>query len=99
MNTHAIEALGHRLAHTALTTLLRICPQIRHAPVSQQDAACAAMRAEVPHVVEQLILDARGAPRVAGAAYALAALSLAQAGAQALQQASKAASDFRAASD
>lgn len=86
MNTHAIETLGQKLGTAALTTLVRICPAIRSATQAQQNAACAAMRSKVPQVLDELLDNAQAAPWVADAAFALAALTLAQAGQAALQQ-------------
>lgn len=93
MNKQALTLLADKLSHTALTMLVRTCPAIRVATAAQQEGACAAMRAQVPEVVDELLNNAQDAPWVADAAFALAALSLAQAGRDALQQACLAASD------
>jgi len=89
MNTQALTLLSDKLSHTALTMLVRTCPAIRNATATQQEGACAAMRAQVPCVIDELLEGAQDAPWVADAAFALAALSLAQAGRDALQQAAK----------
>jgi len=89
MNTQVLTLLADKLSHTALTMLVRTCPAIRNATAAQQEGACAAMRAQVPCVIDELLEDAQDAPWVADAAFALAALTLAQAGRDALQQASK----------
>lgn len=87
MNTKALTLLADKLSHTALTMLVRTCPAIRNATAAQQEGVCAAMRAQVPGVIDELLEGAQDAPWVADAAFALAALTLAQAGRDALQQA------------
>ncbi len=88
MNTHApqnLEALGHKLGEAALTLLVRLYPEVRQATTAQMDAACAAMRAQVGPVLDELLTDARKAPTVAHVAFQSAALSLAHAGIKALK--------------
>jgi len=88
-STQAIDALGHKLGEAALTLLVRLYPQVRQATATQLEAACAAMRAEVGPVLDELLTDAREAPTVAHVAFQSAALSLAQAGIQALKDSRK----------
>ena len=88
MNTHAtqsLDTLGHKLGEAALTLLVRLYPEVRQARPEERDAACAAMRAQVGPVLDELLTDAREAPTVAHVAFQSAALSLAQAGIQALK--------------
>jgi hypothetical protein len=88
-STRAIDALGHKLGEAALTLLVRLYPEVRQASTDQMDAACAAMRAEVGPVLDELLTDAREAPTVAHVALQSAALSLAHAGIRALQASRK----------
>nr|WP_246296812.1 hypothetical protein [Allochromatium humboldtianum] len=69
--------------------LVRLYPQVRQASNAQLDAACAAMRAQVGPVLDELLTEAREAPTVAHVAFQSAALSLAQAGIQALKDSRK----------
>ncbi|MBP9904517.1 MAG: hypothetical protein KBF66_03090 [Rhodoferax sp.] len=93
MNKKTIETLAHQLGRTALISLLRICPAIGQATKEQQDVACAAMRDHAPQVIDELLDQIDEAPWVAHAAFALAALALAQAGKRAFFQVNGAASD------
>lgn len=87
MHTESIDALGQKLAHAALTTLVRLCPEIKTAPPQQQENACAAMRAKVKEAVDELLDDAKAAPWMAEAAFASAVLALAHEGIKALRAA------------
>jgi len=82
-----IDALGNKLGEAALTTLIRLCPEVRTATAEQQSAACAAMRAVSAAVVNELIDDARDAPGVAHLAFQTAALTLAHEGVRVLRAA------------
>ena len=84
-NPNAIDALGQQLGAAALRTLIRLCPEVRTASTAQLDAACATMRAQTADVIDQLLDDAKPAPWLADAALATAALTLAQAGIEALR--------------
>jgi hypothetical protein len=85
MNTEAIETLGNKIGQAALTTLVRLCPEIKTASHAQQDAACAAMRAKAKEVVDEFLDDARAAPWMAEIAFASAVLSLAHEGVRTLR--------------
>ncbi|NVZ10078.1 hypothetical protein HW932_12490 [Allochromatium humboldtianum] len=87
--TDSLDTLGHKLGEAALTLLVRLYPQVRQASNAQLDAACAAMRAQVGPVLDELLTEAREAPTVAHVAFQSAALSLAQAGIQALKDSRK----------
>ena len=84
-NTQTLDALGHKLGEAALTLLVRLYPEVRQARPEERDAACAAMRAQVGSVLDELLTDAREAPTVAHVAFQSAALSLAHAGIQVLK--------------
>ncbi len=85
MNTIAIETLGQRLGTAALTTLVRLCPEIRIASPARQEAACAAMRAKSKDAIDELLSDAKAAPWLAEVAFASAVLTLANEGIKALR--------------
>ena len=91
VNTHAtqsLDTLGHKLAEAALTVLVRTCrKEVAAASRDELEAACAAMRAQVGPVLDELLTDAREAPTVAHVAFQSAALSLAQAGIAVLRKA------------
>ena len=78
--TQTLDTLGNRLGTAALTTLIRLCPEIRTASDEKREAACAAMRAKSREVVDELIDDTKDAPWLAETIFASAALTLAHAG-------------------
>jgi hypothetical protein len=80
MNTTRIDALGNRIATDALTTLVRMCPEVRNATPERQGAALGAMRAKIPEALDELLRDVQAAPGVYRAAYASALLTLVSAG-------------------
>jgi hypothetical protein len=80
MNTASIQTLGNKLGTAALTTLVRLCPEVRTASAQQLDAACAAMRAKSKEAIDELLADAKAAPWIANAAFASAVLTIAHAG-------------------
>jgi hypothetical protein len=75
-----IDILGQKLGTAALTTLVRLCPEIRTASPVRQEAACAAMRAKAGETIDELLADAKAAPWLAEVAFASAVLSLANQG-------------------
>jgi hypothetical protein len=81
----SIDTLGKRLAHDALTTLIRLYPAIREATEAQQEAACAAMRAISRPTLDTLIDDARDVPGLAQVAYQTAVLTMAHEGIKVLK--------------
>jgi hypothetical protein len=87
MNTTALDTLANRLGTDALTTLIRLCPEIRTASLTQQEATCAAMRSTAKATIDQLIDDAQDAPGVSHIAYQTAVLNLAHAGIKVLRAA------------
>ena len=83
---NSIDALGQRLGTAALTTLVRLCPEVRSASPARQEAACAAMRAKAGEAIDELLDDAKAAPWLAEVAFASAVLSLANEGVRVLRQ-------------
>lgn len=81
----SIDTLGSTLGHAALATLVRLCPEVRTASTAKLDAVCAAMRAQSPAVVDELLTDAKEAPWMAHSAYAAAVLTLAHEGIKVLR--------------
>ena len=80
-----IDILGQKLGTAALTTLVRLCPEIRTASLARQEAACAAMRAKAGEAIDELLEDAKAAPWLAEVAFASAVLSLANEGIKVLR--------------
>lgn len=80
-----IDALGQQIATAAMRTLIRICPETRQASSERLDAACAAMRAASPAVIDQLLANAKEAPWITSVAATDAALTIALAGAEAIR--------------
>jgi hypothetical protein len=80
-----IDALGQRLGTAALTTLVRLCPEIRTASPARQEAACAAMRAKAREAIDELLDDAKAAPWLAEVAFTSAVLTLANEGVRVLR--------------
>lgn len=86
---NSIDLLGQRLGTAALTTLVRLCPEMRTANLSpaRQEAACAAMRAKSKDAIDELLSDAKAAPWLAEVAFASAVLTLANEGIRVLRAA------------
>jgi len=85
MNPSNMDTLAKALANAAMTVLVRSCRnEVAGASHARLEAACAAMRAKARPVLDRLLDDARAAPWVAEAAFAAAALELAQTGIAAL---------------
>jgi hypothetical protein len=78
--TSSLDTLGNQLATAALTTLIRLCPEIRTASHELREAALVAMRARSREVVDELLDDTQACPGMAETIFASAALTLAQAG-------------------
>jgi hypothetical protein len=87
IDTSKIDNIGTKLGEAALQVLMRTCRQeLAEASSDELEAVCAAMRAKAAEVVDHLLDDTRGAPWVAEAAFACAALELAHAGIAVLKQ-------------
>jgi len=82
---NSIDLLGQKLGTAALTTLVRLCPEIRTASPTRQEAACAAMRAKAGEAIDELLADAKDVPWLAEVAFASAVLSLANEGIKVLR--------------
>ena len=82
---NSIDLLGQKLGTAALTTLVRLCPEIRIASPARQEAACAAMRAKSKETIDELLADAKAAPWLAEVVFASAVLSLANEGIKVLR--------------
>ncbi len=82
---NSIDLLGQRLGTAALTTLVRLCPEIRIASPARQEAACAAMRAKAGETIDELLDDAKATPWLAEVTFASAVLTLANEGIKVLR--------------
>lgn len=82
---NSIDTLGQRLGTAALTTLVRLCPEIRTATPARQEAACAAMRAKAGEALDELLTDARDAPWLAEVVFTSAVMTLVNEGIRALR--------------
>jgi hypothetical protein len=82
---NSIDLLGQRLGTAALTTLVRLCPEIRIASPARQEAACAAMRAKAGETIDELLANAKAAPWLAEVVFASAVLALANEGIKVLR--------------
>ncbi len=80
-----LDTLGNQLANAALTTLIRLCPEIRTASDELREAACAAMRAKSGAVVDELLKDGKDCPWLADAIFTSAVLTLANEGVKVLR--------------
>lgn len=82
---NSIDTLGQRLGNAALTTLVRLCPEIRTATPARQEAACAAMRAKAGDAIDELLTDAKDAPWLAEVVFTSAVMTLVNEGIRALR--------------
>lgn len=74
------------IAHAAMNALARLYPEgVRRASADDLEAATAAMRAKVAEALDELMRDLREAPHVGEYAMRVAALTIAQAGIEALK--------------
>ena len=85
LNSANLNALGQRIGHEALTTLVRLCPEVRDASPERLEAACAAMRGKVPEAVDELLTDVNDAPWLYQVAFTSAVLTLVHAGVQVIK--------------
>ncbi len=79
------DILGNQLATAALTTLIRLCPEIRTASDEKREAALVAMRAKISDALDELLDDANAVPGLAEVAFATAVLTLAHEGIKVLR--------------
>ncbi|MEF8717519.1 MAG: hypothetical protein V5B35_03860 [Candidatus Accumulibacter necessarius] len=75
-----LETLGNQLGTAALTTLIRLCPEIRTASAATLDAVCAAMRAKSGEAIDELLEDGKACPWMAETIFASAVMTLVNAG-------------------
>jgi hypothetical protein len=80
-----LETLGNKLGTAALTTLIRLCPEIRTASDDLREAACAAMRAKSQQAIDELLDDGQACPWMAETIFASAVMTLVNAGIKVLR--------------
>ena len=80
-----LDSLGNKLATAALTTLIRLCPEIRTASDERREAACAAMRAKSKDALDELLDDGKACPWMAETIFASAVMTLVNAGVKVLR--------------
>lgn len=80
-----LNTLATRLGNAALTTLVRLCPEVRSASTEQLEAACAAMRAKSGVAIDELLEDGKACPWMAETIFASAVMTLVNAGAKVLR--------------
>ena len=80
-----LDTLGNKLATAALTTLIRLCPEIRTASDEMREAACAAMRAKSGEAIDELLDDMKECPWLAEAIFTSSVLTLAHEGVKVLR--------------
>jgi len=80
-----LDTLGNKLATAALTTLIRLCPEIRTASDEVREAACAAMRAKSGEAIDELLEDGKACPWMAETIFASAVMTLVNAGIKVLR--------------
>jgi len=82
-----LDTLGNQLGHAALTTLVRLCPEVRTASKAQLDTVCAAMRAKSGEAIDELLDDGKACPWMAETIFASAVMTLANEGIKVLRSA------------
>lgn len=80
-----LETLGNQLANAALTTLVRLCPEIRTASTDQLEAVCAAMRAKSRQAIDELMDDTKDCPWMVEMIFTSAVMTLVNAGIKVLR--------------
>ena len=80
-----LDTLGNKLATAALTTLIRLCPEIRTASDDVREAACAAMRAKISDALDELLDDGKACPWMAETIFASAVMTLVNEGVKVLR--------------
>ena len=80
-----LDTLGNQLATAALTTLIRLCPEIRTASNDKLDAVCAAMRAKSREAIDELLEDGKACSWMAETIFASAVMTLVNAGIKVLR--------------
>ena len=80
-----LDTLANKLGTAALTTLIRLCPEIRTASDELREAVCAAMRAKSGQAIDDLLDDGKACPWMAETIFASAVMTLVNAGIQVLR--------------
>ncbi|WP_374691907.1 hypothetical protein [Accumulibacter sp.] len=80
-----LDTLGNQLATAALTSLIRLCPEIRTASDAQREAALSAMRARSKAAIDELLEDGKACPWMAETIFASAVMALVNAGIKVLR--------------
>ena len=75
-----LDTIGNQLATAALTSLIRLCPEIRTASDAQREAALAAMRAKSGQAIDESLDDGKACPWMAETIFASAVMTLVNAG-------------------
>jgi len=83
--TRNLETLANQLGTAALTTLIRLRPEIRTASDELREAACAAMRAKSRQAIDELLDDGKACPWMAETVFASAVMTLVNAGIKVLR--------------
>ena len=83
--TSTLDTLANKLGTAALTTLIRLCPEIRTASDDLREAACAAMRAKSRQAIDELLDDGKACPWMAETIFASAVMTLVNAGVKVLR--------------
>lgn len=89
INEAALTTLGTKLAHDALRLFVACNPHLRTTPLVDLEVPAAAMRAASRVAVAQLIDDVKAQPWNSELFYAAAAVTIADAGTDALRAAQK----------
>lgn len=82
-----LDILGNKLATAALTTLIRLCPEIRTASDELLEAALSAMRAKTEVAIDELLSDAKAVPWMSEVVFTSAVLTLVHEGLKVIRQA------------
>ncbi len=80
-----LDTLGNKLATAALTTLIRLCPEIRTASYERREAALVAMRAKSGEAIDELLEGGKACPWMAETIFASAVMTLVNAGIKVLR--------------
>ncbi len=80
-----LDTLGNKLGTAALTTLIRLCPEIRTASEELREAALAAMRSQSSVAIDELLDDGKACPWMAETIFASAVMTLVNAGVKVLR--------------
>ena len=85
IQTRNLDTIGNDLATAALTTLIRLCPEIRTASEATREAALAAMRAKSREAIDELFENGNSCPWMVETIFASAVMTLVNAGVKVLR--------------